>query len=59
MRRPYVSARPQAAGRLAAQFEGVPPEDQLRIGRTNCIAFYGLPLETAAAAGREAEVAGG
>lgn len=50
---------PDAAGRLAAQFEGVPPEDQLRIGRTNCIAFYGLPLETAAATGREAEVAGG
>jgi uncharacterized protein len=35
---------PNAADRLAAQFEGVPPEDQLRIGRTNCIEFYDLPL---------------
>lgn len=35
---------PDAAARLAAQFEGVPPEDQLRIGRTNCIEFYDLPI---------------
>ena len=35
---------PDAAGRLAAQFEGVPLEDQIRIGRTNCIEFYDLPL---------------
>jgi len=35
---------PDASGRLAAQFEGVPLEDQLRIGRTNCIEFYDLPL---------------
>jgi predicted TIM-barrel fold metal-dependent hydrolase len=33
-----------AANRLAAQFEGVPLDDQLRIGRSNCIEFYDLPL---------------
>ncbi len=37
---------PDAAGRLAAQFEGVPLADQIRIGRTNCIEFYDLPLES-------------
>jgi hypothetical protein len=37
---------PNAADRLAAQFDGVPIEDQIRIGRTNCIEFYGLPLAT-------------
>jgi uncharacterized protein len=37
---------PGAAARLAAQFDGVPLEDQLRIGRTNCIDFYDLPLLT-------------
>lgn len=37
---------PGAAARLAAQFDGVPLEDQLRIGRTNCIEFYNLPLST-------------
>lgn len=36
---------PDAAGRLAKQFDGVPLADQVRIGRTNCIAFYDLPLE--------------
>jgi hypothetical protein len=35
---------PNAAERLAAQFDGVPFEDQVRIGRTNCIDFYDLPL---------------
>lgn len=37
---------PDAANRLAAQFDGVPLADQLRIGRTNCIEFYDLPLST-------------
>jgi predicted TIM-barrel fold metal-dependent hydrolase len=37
---------PDAAGRLAAQFDGVPLSDQIRIGRTNCIEFYDLPLES-------------
>ena len=32
---------------LSDQFEGVPLEDQLCIGRNNAINFYGLPLETA------------
>jgi predicted TIM-barrel fold metal-dependent hydrolase len=35
---------PNAAAALAAQFEGVSPEDQLRIGRTNAIEFYDLPI---------------
>ena len=37
---------PGAAALLAAQFDGVPLADQVRIGRTNCIEFYDLPLET-------------
>ncbi len=37
---------PDAADRLAAQFDDVPLEDQLRIGRTNCIEFYDLPIST-------------
>jgi len=37
---------PDAADRLAAQFDDVPLEDQIRIGRTNCIEFYDLPLTT-------------
>jgi predicted TIM-barrel fold metal-dependent hydrolase len=37
---------PNCGQLLADQFEGVPPEDQIRIGRTNAIEFYGLPLET-------------
>jgi predicted TIM-barrel fold metal-dependent hydrolase len=35
---------PNCGQLLADQFEGVPLEDQLRIGRTNAIEFYGLPL---------------
>jgi hypothetical protein len=51
---------PDAADRLAAQFEGVPIEDQIRIGRTNCIEFYDLPvaLDTHAAAAERAEMPG-
>lgn len=37
---------PDCAERLAVQFEGVPLEDQIRIGRTNAIEFYDLPLST-------------
>jgi predicted TIM-barrel fold metal-dependent hydrolase len=41
----FDGAWPDSAGDLAGQFEGVPLEDQKRIGRTNAIRFYGLPLE--------------
>jgi predicted TIM-barrel fold metal-dependent hydrolase len=40
----FDGAWPDSAGDLASQFEGVPLEDQLRIGRTNAIKFYDLPL---------------
>jgi hypothetical protein len=32
---------------LERQFDGVPLEDQMAIGRNNVIAFYKLPLELA------------
>ena len=41
----FDGAWPDSAGDLAAQFDGVSAEDQRRIGRTNAINFYGLPLE--------------
>lgn len=41
----FDGAWPDSAGDLADQFEGVSPEDQRRIGRTNAIRFYGLPLD--------------
>jgi predicted TIM-barrel fold metal-dependent hydrolase len=44
---------PNAAERLLAQFEGVPLEDRIRIGRSNCIEFYDLPLISRPAAALE------
>jgi len=41
---------PNCGELLAEQLEGVPIEDQLRIGRDNAIDFYGLPLTTGEAA---------
>ncbi len=41
---------PNCGKLLAKQMEGVPLEDQIRIGRDNAIAFYGLPLATGEAA---------
>jgi len=41
----FDGAWPNSADVLAAQFEGVPLEDQMRIGRTNAIEFYDLPVE--------------
>ncbi|MCB2058999.1 MAG: amidohydrolase [Novosphingobium sp.] len=35
---------PNSADLLAEQFEGVPLDDQIRIGRANAIDFYELPL---------------
>jgi predicted TIM-barrel fold metal-dependent hydrolase len=40
----FDGAWPDSAGDLASQFDGVPIEDQRRIGRTNAINFYDLPL---------------
>ena len=42
---------PNQSERLERQFAGVPPEDQLRIGRANAIEFYGLPLDPVALSG--------
>ena len=42
----FDGAWPGSADLLAAQFEGVPLADQIRIGRTNAIDFYNLPIET-------------
>jgi predicted TIM-barrel fold metal-dependent hydrolase len=40
----FDGAWPDSAGDLASQFDGVPLEDQRRIGRTNAIKLYDLPL---------------
>jgi predicted TIM-barrel fold metal-dependent hydrolase len=41
----FDGAWPNGADTLARQFVDIPAEDQIRIGRTNAIAFYDLPLE--------------
>jgi uncharacterized protein len=41
----FDGAWPNSAAILESQFEGVPLEDQIRIGRQNVIDFYKLPLE--------------
>jgi len=41
----FDGAWPNSQAVLAAQFAGVPEEDQRRIGRTNAIEFYDLPIE--------------
>jgi predicted TIM-barrel fold metal-dependent hydrolase len=41
----FDGAWPDSAGVLAKQFAGIPLEDQRRIGRTNAIDFYRLPIE--------------
>jgi predicted TIM-barrel fold metal-dependent hydrolase len=53
----FDGAWPDCAEKLEQQFDGVPLEDQMAIGRNNAIRFYGLPLELATApavAGRPA-----
>lgn len=42
----FDGAWPNGSAVLQSQFDGVPPEDQIRIGRTNAIDFYKLPLDT-------------
>ena len=40
----FDGAWPDSSAALARQFEGIPLADQVRIGRTNAIDFYKLPL---------------
>lgn len=42
----FDGAWPNCAATLGSQFEGIPLEDQLRIGRTNAIDFYNLPIDS-------------
>src|SRR5262245_47532059 len=46
----FDGAWPNSAAVLERQLEGVPLEDQMRIGRDNAIALYDLPLELASSA---------
>jgi predicted TIM-barrel fold metal-dependent hydrolase len=41
----FDGAWPNSQQLLANQFAGIPEEDQRRIGRTNAIEFYDLPIE--------------
>jgi predicted TIM-barrel fold metal-dependent hydrolase len=41
----FDGAWPGSADDLRSQFEGISLEDQERIGRTNAIKFYDLPVE--------------
>jgi len=43
----FDGAWPNSGAVLEGQFEGVPAQDQLLIGRNNVIKFYNLPLELA------------
>jgi predicted TIM-barrel fold metal-dependent hydrolase len=43
----FDGAWPNSGAVLEGQFEGVPVQDQLLIGRNNVIKFYNLPLELA------------
>jgi predicted TIM-barrel fold metal-dependent hydrolase len=40
----HDGAWPASSTALEKQFCGIPPEDQIRIGRTNAIDFYNLPI---------------
>ena len=40
----FDGAWPDSQDDLGSQFGGVPLEDQIRIGRTNAIDFYKLPI---------------
>jgi len=40
----FDGAWPNSAAVLERQFKGVPLADQIRIGRTNAIDFYNLPI---------------
>jgi predicted TIM-barrel fold metal-dependent hydrolase len=49
----FDGAWPNSAAVLERQFEGVPLQDQMDIGRNNAIRFYDLPLEIAKAPAKE------
>jgi predicted TIM-barrel fold metal-dependent hydrolase len=44
----FDGAWPGSADDLGSQFDGISLEDQIRIGRTNAIKFYDLPVEVEA-----------
>ena len=50
----FDGAWPNSAAVLEEQFEGVPLQDQMAIGRNNVIKFYNLPLELAVGPSEEA-----
>jgi hypothetical protein len=51
----FDGAWPNSAAILERQFDGVPPEDQVAIGRNNAIKWYNLPLELAAVSAEMAD----
>jgi predicted TIM-barrel fold metal-dependent hydrolase len=52
----FDGAWPNSAFALERQFDGVPLDDQMAIGRNNAIKFYNLPLELATSPAAEALV---
>ncbi len=50
----FDGAWPNSGAVLERQFEGVPVQDQVSIGRNNVIKFYNLPLELASATSESA-----
>jgi uncharacterized protein len=52
----FDGAWPDSTAVLGRQFQGVPLEDQMAIGRNNAIKFYNLPLEVASAPARAASL---
>jgi predicted TIM-barrel fold metal-dependent hydrolase len=50
----FDGAWPNSGAVLEGQFEGVPVQDQVLIGRNNVIKFYNLPLELASATSESA-----
>jgi predicted TIM-barrel fold metal-dependent hydrolase len=52
----FDGAWPNSALALERQFDGVPLDDQIAIGRTNAIRFYNLPLELASSPAPEASI---
>jgi predicted TIM-barrel fold metal-dependent hydrolase len=54
----FDGAWPNSGAVLERQFDGVPLEDQVAIGRNNAIKWYNLPLPLASASAEMADVAG-
>ncbi len=53
----FDGAWPNSAATLEGQFDGVPLEDRMAIGRNNAIKIYELPLELASAPAEVADIA--